>query len=140
MPDDLDFVHRSVSEHLGDTGSIRRLFFRDLMVDARIGVYDSEKQGTQRVKIDVDLFLRTPIHQIEDHIDNVLDYNYVWNGIHDILAEGHVNLQETLVERILTHCLQPDLVMAARVSTTKLEAYGDCGVGYELARVKQPGF
>ena len=58
-------------------------------------------------------------------------------GIRRLAGGGHINLQETLVERIVELCLSFDAVRAVRASTAKLDVYEDCAaVGYEITRVK----
>ncbi|WP_425406324.1 dihydroneopterin aldolase [Hwanghaeella sp.] len=138
MPDDVDFLSRSLNDRLRSEGECRRLFLRGFVVDANIGIMAHEIGRTQRVNIDVDLYLRPFNGPIEDHIDNVLDYDFVREEIKEIVQSGHINLQETLAEAIADKCLEPDQVAGVRVATSKLDVYGDCAaVGYEIVRVKK---
>lgn len=138
MPDDVDFLSRSLNDRLWSEGECRRLFLRGFVVDANIGIMAHEIGRTQRVNIDVDLYLRPFNGPIEDHIDNVLDYDFVREEIKEIVQSGHINLQETLAEAIADKCLEPDQVAGVRVATSKLDVYGDCAaVGYEIVRVKK---
>ena len=118
----------------------RRLFLRGLTVQAQIGVHDFEQQAAQRIVIDVDLYVSfagTSPH--DDRIDEVVDYDFVRAVVHARIAQGHINLQETLCDDILTHLLEHTGVMAARVSTRKPDVYPDCeAVGVEVFRAK-PG-
>ncbi len=118
----------------------RRLFLRGLTVQAQIGVHDFEQQAAQRIVIDVDLYVSfagTSPH--DDRIDEVVDYDFVRAVVHARIAQGHINLQETLCDDILTHLLEHTGVMAARVSTRKPDVYPDCeAVGVEAFRAK-PG-
>lgn len=137
MPDDIDFLSRSLNDRLRTEGECRRLFLRGFVVDANIGIMAHEIGRTQRVNIDVDLYLRPFNGPIDDHIDNVLDYDFVREEIKKIVHRGHINLQETLAEEIAATCLRPEQVVAVRVATSKLDVYGDCAaVGYEIVRVK----
>ena len=136
MPDDLDFLSRTLNDRLRTDGVVRRLFVRGLVLDANIGVHDHEKGRTQRVNIDVDLYLRPFTQPIDDQIDNVLDYDFVRNEARALVASGHINLQETLAEALAEICLEPEQVVAVRVATSKLDVYDDCAaVGYEITRV-----
>jgi len=118
----------------------RRLFLRGLTVQAHIGIHAHELQATQRIIIDVDLYVSlegTRPH--DDRIDEVVDYDFVRAVVHGRVAQGHINLQETLCDDILTHLLAHTGVMAARVSTRKPDVYPDCeAVGVEVFRAK-PG-
>jgi len=138
VPDDVDFLSRSLNDRLRTDGECRRLFLRGFVVDANIGIMAHEIGRTQRVNIDVDLYLRPFNSPIEDHIDNVLDYDFVREEIKEIVQRGHINLQETLAETIAENCLKREQVIGVRVATSKLDVYGDCtAVGYEIVRVKK---
>ena len=118
----------------------RRLFLRGLTVQANIGIHDHELQVTQRLIIDVDLYVSfSGTSPKDDRIDEVVDYDFVRAVVHARVAQGHINLQETLCDDILTHLLEHTGVMAARVSTRKPDVYPDCeAVGVEVFRAK-PG-
>jgi dihydroneopterin aldolase len=121
-----------------DLGDCRRLFLRDYEVQINIGVYESEKQGPQRALINVDLFvplaLSTPT---KDHVDDVLDYNFMRNTVAKRMAQGHIHLQETLCDDIATALLAHPRVRAVRVSSEKPDAYPDChSVGVEVFHIK----
>ena len=117
----------------------RRLFLRDYEVRMNIGVHDFEKQGEQRVLINVDLYvplaLSTPTH---DDLDEVVDYDFIRRSINARLARGHVHLQETLCDDVLAMMLAHPKVRAARVSTEKPDVYADCdAVGCEVFAMKE---
>lgn len=118
----------------------RRLFLRNYAVDIRIGVHDFEKQGTQRVLFNVDLYvplaLSTPTH---DQLSEVVDYDFIRTVIAERVARGHIELQETLCDELLATMLAHPRVRAARVSTEKPDVYPDCdAVGCEVFGLKEP--
>ena len=118
----------------------RRLFLTGMEVQAQIGIHDFEKAAPQRVLIDVDLYVSlegsTPK---DDRIDEVVDYDFIRAVIHERVARGHIGLQETLCDDILTRLMQHTGVLAARVSSRKPDVYPDCeAVGVEVFRA-QPG-
>ena len=112
----------------------RRLFLRDYEVWINIGVHDFEKKGEQRVKINVDLYVpladSTPR---ADQLDEVLDYDFIRREVGARVSQGHIHLQETLCDDLLTRLLAHPGVRAARVSTEKPDVYPDCdAVGCEV--------
>jgi dihydroneopterin aldolase len=118
----------------------RRLFLRDYEVRMNIGVHDFEKQGEQRVLINVDLYvpleLSTPRH---DDLDEVVDYDFIRRSIVARIARGHVHLQETLCDDVLALMMAHPKVRAARVSSEKPDVYPDCdAVGCEVFAIKEP--
>jgi dihydroneopterin aldolase len=117
----------------------RRLFLRNYEVMINIGVHDFEKKGEQRVLINVDLYiplaLSTPK---EDHLHEVVDYDFMRETIARRMAQGHIHLQETLCDDVLRAMLSHPYVRAARVSTMKPDVYPDCeGVGVEVFSIKE---
>ena len=113
----------------------RRIFLRDYEIIASIGIHEFERQNPQRIIVDVflDLANDMPPDTAEDRIETVLDYDFLRDRIREIVEGRHFNLQETLCAEILTTCLQPNEVLAARVSTRKPDVYPDCdSVGVEM--------
>lgn len=112
---------------------VRALFLRDFVVAARIGVYPHEQDRTQRLRFNLGVELRPPFDW-HDRLDDVLDYDRLRHGILEILAAGHINLLETLGERIVALCFGYAQVQALHLRIEKLEAHEDCIVGYEVRR------
>ena len=116
----------------------RRLFLRNYEVMINIGVHEFEKHGEQRVLINVDLYiplaLSTPK---DDQLDEVVDYDFMRETVAKRMAQGHVQLQETLCDDVARAMLAHPRVRAVRVSTMKPDVYPDCeGVGVEVFRIK----
>lgn len=117
----------------------RRLFLRNYEVLINIGVYEFEKKGEQRLLINVDLYIpladSTPT---QDHLEEVVDYDFMRDTIAKRMTQGHVHLQETLCDDVVRAMLEHPRVRAARVSTMKPDVYPDCeGVGVEVFRIKE---
>jgi 7,8-dihydroneopterin aldolase/epimerase/oxygenase len=116
----------------------RRLFLRDYEVFINIGVHDFEKRGEQRVLINVDLFVPLAVSTPQrDKLAEVVDYDFIRRTIAERVAQGHIHLQETLVDDVLRAMLAHPRVRAARVSTEKPDVYADCAsVGVEVFGIK----
>ena len=117
----------------------RRLFLRNYEVQINIGVHEFEKKGEQRVLINVDLFI--PLSQStpkDDHLHEVVDYDFMRDTIAKRMAQGHIHLQETLCDDVARAMLAHPKVRAVRVSTEKPDVYPDCdSVGVEVFHIKQ---
>ncbi len=118
--------------------SCRRVFLRDYEVWINIGVHAYEKRAEQRVIINADLYVPLAVSTPKaDELDEVLDYDFIRRTIAARVSKGHVHLQETLCDDILTLLLAHPKVHAARVSTAKPDVYPDCdAVGVEAFRSK----
>lgn len=117
----------------------RRLFLRNYELPVRIGVHDFEKTAAQRIVFNVELWVplasSTPR---KDRIDEVVDYDFIRDLIAARVAQGHVELQETLCDDLLRAMLAHPGVAAARVSTEKPDVYPDCdAVGCEVFGQKE---
>jgi dihydroneopterin aldolase len=116
----------------------RRLFLRGLSRPVRIGIHDFERTAPQRIIFDIDLYV--PLAQStpqRDHIDEVVDYDFVRHAVSDLIEKRHIELQETLCDALLDALLAHPQVVAARVSTRKPDVYPDCdAVGVEVFRSK----
>jgi dihydroneopterin aldolase len=116
----------------------RRIFLREVLLDANIGIHDFERSGSQRLVINVDVFVplavSTPRH---DRIGEVLDYDFVRATIRRRIEQGHINLQETLIDDIARALLAHPGVAAVRVASEKPDVYEDVeAVGVEVFHFK----
>jgi len=116
----------------------RRLFLKDYEVYINIGVHDFEKKAEQRVIFNVELYvpleLNTPKN---DRLEEVLDYDFIRKTIVSRVQRGHIHLQETLCDDIVSTLIDHPDVMAVRVSTAKPDVYPDCeSVGVEVFKMK----
>jgi dihydroneopterin aldolase len=118
----------------------RRLFLRNYEVLINIGVHEFEKKGEQRVLFNVDLYIPLAVSTpTADELHEVVDYDFMRETIAERMAQGHVQLQETLCDDLAAKLLAHPRVRAVRLSTMKPDVYPDCeGVGVEVFRIKDP--
>jgi len=115
--------------------NVTNVFIRNLEVLARIGVHGHEHGKPQPVRINVWLTCRTSVES--DKLDSVVDYEAVADNIRAIVATGHINLAESLAERIASSCLEDKRVEKARIRVEKLHALqGTESAGVEIERAK----
>jgi dihydroneopterin aldolase len=123
---------------------MRHVFLRDLILAARIGIYAGEQGVTQRIRVNVDLGVREDAPGTSrgavgrDDLARVVDYAVVADRVRGIVAAGHVNLVETLAERIAEACLDDERVVLSRIRVEKLEVLPDgesAGVEVERRRI-----
>ena len=116
----------------------RRLFLRNYEVPVKIGVNESEKNGAQRLLVNVDLYVPLAISTpARDLLSEVVDYNLIRNTLVEYTSKGHINLQETLCDDLARLLLAHDSVRAVKVSTEKPDVYDDCeSIGVEVFHIK----
>lgn len=112
-----------------------RILVRDLVLKCLIGIHAHELLAPQRVRINVDMAAVEQAGPLSDDIANVVSYEDVIEGIKRMMAEGHINLVETLAEKIAALCLADERVASVRVRVEKLDVYAEAAsVGIEIER------
>jgi dihydroneopterin aldolase len=124
------------------TRATRHMFIRDLVLAASIGVYPHEHEARQRVRINIDLAVsddgaaqvsRAAVGQ--DDLSRVVSYETIVVRVREIVAAGHVQLVETLGERLCEACLLDPRILVARVRVEKLDVFADAAsAGVEIER------
>jgi dihydroneopterin aldolase len=104
-----------------------------LDVPMRLGIHPHEAKP-QRVRLSVEMAVSYASSPTADAIEEVLDYDFVRTGIHDLARGSGFALQETLVEAVAALCLSDARVRQVRVRSMKLDVYPDARVGCEIVR------
>ncbi len=121
---------------LGTDAAARTLFIRDLMLDCSIGIHSHERDADQRVRVNIEITVRDD-RPVDDQIANVISYDDIVGGIKAIVVGGHINLVESLAERIGDFCMSDPRAIAARVRVEKLDAIAEAAsVGVEIERFR----
>ena len=125
-----------ISHHVASASArLRHVFVRDLELKALLGIYAQEKVKPQRIIVNIDLSVKEGSG--DDDIGHVVSYEIVVKKVEAIIAEGHINLVETLCEKIAASCLKDKRVMAARVRIEKPDIIPNArSVGVEIERVR----
>lgn len=124
------------------TQATRRMFIRDLTLAASIGVYSHEHEQRQRVRVNVELAVLDDGAQHAsrpavgaDDLARVVDYEAIVNNIRAITTAGHIQLVETLAERLAESCLSDARIRRVLVRVEKLDVFADAAaVGVEIER------
>jgi dihydroneopterin aldolase len=116
-----------------------RMFLQGLEVEGMIGVHSHEKEKPQRIRIDLDLWVRHSGAALEDRFEQVVDYEDLANRVRRLVGAQHTNLVETLADRIAASCLSDQRVMKVRVRVVKPDALDRvAAVGVEIERAADP--
>ncbi len=102
-----------------------------------IGVYPHERGRRQRVRISVEMEVAYPAGGIEDQITRIPSYDDLVQGLRRLSQAGHVNLVETLAERVLDLCFAHEAVRTATVDVEKLDVVEEAqsvGVRFRATR------
>lgn len=119
----------------------RRIFFNRLAIDAQIGILDHERGATQPLHVDAEIDLEGVDMPAHDGIQEVLDYRRLRECIIDECTRTHVNLIETLCDRLAARLLaQFPEIRDVRLRVAKPQAFADCAaVGIEVTASRRQG-
>jgi len=116
-------------------GSTYRVRVRNLLVPCSIGIHDHERRRTQRVRVNVELDVTDPGAFSSEDFSEVLNYETIVSGARAIADAGHIELVETLAERIAAMCLADPRSVSVTVGVDKLDAYSEAeSVGVSIQR------
>ena len=105
-----------------------------LELPMRLGIHPHELAGPQRVRLWVRMEVAYPAPVANDRIEEVLDYDFVREGVHAMARERAFALQETLCDAVAALCLADARVAAVTVRSEKPDVYPDARVGCEVVR------
>ena len=116
-----------ISHHVASAASrLRHVFVRDLELMALIGIYEHEKTDPQRIIVNIDLSVR----EGEGARTTI---SVMWcpmrsscKKVESIVAEGHINLVETLCEKIAASCLTDKRVHGGAGAGGKARHHSQC--------------
>ncbi|MBV1833684.1 MULTISPECIES: dihydroneopterin aldolase [Novacetimonas] len=120
-----------------DRPALRCVFVRDLLLDANIGVFAHEQGVTQRIRVNVAFGVTdSPGLDVgEDDLARTVSYEDVVLLVRGLVRQGHVQLVETLAERIAAGMLSDSRIRVARIRVEKLDIFDDAeAVGVEIER------
>ena len=114
-----------------------KILINELTLDAFVGIHDFEKKKKQKIAISLSLDVTDNISGIEHKIENFVSYEHIVDDIKSILKKGHIDLLETLGEKIVDLCFKDERVMTIKLKLEKLEVFKETrSVGIEIFRKK----
>ncbi len=119
-----------------DLGARDRIFVRGLVLPIAVGVYDEEQGVKQKVSFTVEASVAPTVAVKGDEISEVPSYDDLAGAVRAVVSAGHINLVETLAERIAEHCLKDERIVSVLVRVEKLER-GPASVGVEIVRPRR---
>jgi 7,8-dihydroneopterin aldolase/epimerase/oxygenase len=122
---------------LSDGGVPDRISLRDYTVSCFVGAFEEEKHSKQRVRFNVEVSVTPSGHRGSDDVSHVVSYDMIVEAIHAVLDEGHINLLETIAERVAVRCLVHKRAVKVRILVEKLDRLEGASLGVEIERIKQ---
>jgi dihydroneopterin aldolase len=116
-----------------------KIFVRDLVILCSIGAFEEEKHEKQRVRFQVEVWIYPSRRRGNDDVSSVVSYDLIVEAIRCVTGAGHINLVETLAERVAARCLAHRRAARVRVVAEKLDRLEGASLGVEIERCKSAG-
>src|SRR3970040_1334176 len=100
------------------------IFVRDFRLQTMIGFHRRERAAPQTVRLDLEIGIANVAVFTSDKVADCIDYDKVTTRIREV-AGGHVNLVETLAERVARLVLEEFGAAWVQVSIAKLDVLQD---------------
>ena len=113
----------------------RKILINNLIMQASVGVYETEKQNKQRIIVNVELLLSNDTEPKQDNLEATQDYSQYRKCLIDIIENQHYHLLEVLVEKVYSTLIRYSYVIGAKVKISKPDIFNDCEVAYELSNI-----
>jgi dihydroneopterin aldolase len=109
---------------LWDDGSSHEcVALRGVALDVRVGIGDEEREGTQALVVDVELYRHRDSAPVGG-IEGCLNYDHIYRYVTEVWQHRpHTDLLEELAEDLIVFCLRDPRVEACRVVLRKPEIY-----------------
>ena len=112
-----------------------RILIKGLILPAFIGVFEHEYEAAQNVCFDVTVDMAALTGNTDYDLNNIVRYDYIVADIKTLLAQGHIDLIETLAEDVAKIALAYPRAKQVTVAAIKLDAFDEAkGVGVEITR------
>ena len=117
-----------------------RVFIRDLLLRAIIGINDDERVNRQDVIVNIEMLTDCRPAAASDSIEDAINYRDVAKRTIDLIERSQFFLVETLAEEVAKECLADARVHSVRVSVEKPTAVRFArSVGVTIERSRRDG-
>jgi dihydroneopterin aldolase len=110
------------------------IYIRDLVVEAKHGVHQHEKDQSQRFNFNLELTFDTERAAISDDLADTINYSGIRHVIIDTTQNNSFNLVERLAQTIADQILTDKRIQKLVLSIDKLDAFkvGKPGIRLEI--------
>lgn len=114
-----------------------QILIEALILPVQIGVFDFEYGQEQSVRFDLVVDIEPLTDETVHETHNIVRYDHIVADIKTIISEGHIELVETLAERIAGASLLYERARQVCVTVAKLDAIDEArSVGVRITRRK----
>jgi 7,8-dihydroneopterin aldolase/epimerase/oxygenase len=109
----------------------------EVCVNVSCGLHPWERHSERPTRLMISVRLYAPLTTPRAADAPIIDYDIVRNRIRALENEGHIDLVETIADRIVASCFTDARVVACSISIRKPDIYNETrGAGVDLFRTR----
>ena len=112
-----------------------KVLIKNLILDAFVGIHEYEKKKKQKISISLELDVKDNISEVKHKIENFVSYEIIIKKIKKLVSKRHIDLLETLGEKIFKICFEDERIISIKLKLEKIEVFKETdSVGIEIFR------
>ncbi len=113
----------------------KKILIKELILDLKLGYYDSEKEKVQKVKFSLEIDYEDKKPTNDKDIKSIVNYGQVVKLITKLAKKKHYNFLETLAEDIFDELFKDKRIGKIMLKIEKLEIIKECAsVGIQITK------
>ena len=113
----------------------KKILINELILDLKLGYYDSEKQKSQKVKFSLEIDYEDKKPSSDKDIKSIVNYGTIVKLITKLVKKKHYNFLETLAEAVFDELFKDKRIDKIVLKIEKLEIIKDCSsVGIQISK------
>ena len=113
----------------------KKILINELILDLKLGYYDSEKEKSQKVKFSLEIDYEDKKPSSDKDIKSIVNYGTIVKLITKLVKNKHYNFLETLAEDVFNVLFKDKRIGKISLQIEKLEIMKDCSsVGIQISK------
>ena len=113
----------------------KKILINELILDLKLGYYDSEKEKSQKVKFSLEIDYEDKKRSSDKDIKSIVNYGTIVKLISKLVKKKHYNFLETLAEAVFDELFKDKRIDKISLQIEKLEIMKDCSsVGIQISK------
>ena len=113
----------------------KKILINELILDLKLGYYDTEKEKSQKVKFSLDIDYVDKKPSDDKDLKSVVNYAKIVKLIKKLVKNKHYNFLETLAEDVFDVLFKDKRIGKISLQIEKLEIMKDCSsVGIQISK------
>ena len=113
----------------------KKILINELILDLKLGYYDSEKEKSQKVKFSLEIDYEDKKPSSDKDIKSIVNYGTIVKLITKLVKKKHYNFLETLAEAVFDELFKDKRIAKILLKIEKLEILKQCSsVGIQITK------